>query len=263
MKNWTTICLAVFAVTMLENSGRAEKIVGRGSDSTISLVKALADQFQKKSGITVELQGGGSSKGTAGALAGEVDFAFMSRGPKEAETQAGLRALAYAIDGVAIIVNPGNDLNNISIEQLQAIFSGNQGNWPNGQPIMAINRPSTSGTREVFQNKVLGKSQKFGEKVEVKEANEGLSLVQKSSTAVAYASVGSAKSEAGIKVLTVNKVAPSTKTLLDGTYPITRTLHFAVKGVPSENVKRFVNFALSEEGQSIISSSGYVPDSKN
>jgi len=85
--------------------------VTRVSDSTLVLVKALVEAYQKKTGIVMQIEGGGSSKGAKDCLAGKVDLAFMLRGLKDKGVSAGLVAVPHAIDGVAIIVNNANPTN--------------------------------------------------------------------------------------------------------------------------------------------------------
>ncbi len=236
----------------------AAGIVARGSDSTINVVKALVKAFGEDGGAAIKVEGGGSSKGAAACIAGDVNLAFMSRGPKSKETSAGLVAVPYAIDGVAIIVNPKNPTSDISKASLKEIFIGKKTKWENGKPVMALNRPATSGTREVFQGKVLGKGVAFGPKVAVKHDKAAHMTVAKVVTAVAYTSAGALKEGENLKVLTVDGVNPEPKTLRDGSYPIARTLHFGTKGEASGDIKAFLDFVKSGKGQAVIQQEGFV-----
>jgi phosphate transport system substrate-binding protein len=246
-----------FWVSMIGNLF-AEQIVARGSDSTINVVQVLAKAFQEKGGVSIKVEGGGSSKGAKACLAGQVSLAFMSRAPKSKETGAGLVAMAYAIDGVAVIVNADNPISDIKLDMLKAIYIGKMTKWDSGKPVMAINRPATSGTREVFQNKVLGKGVDFSPRILVKHDKAAQVTVSKAVTAVAFTSAGALSDQTNLKVLTVNGVAPTSETLRNGTYPIARTLHFATKGTPFGKVKEFLDFVQSNEGQQIITQAGFV-----
>jgi phosphate transport system substrate-binding protein len=254
---FTALLAGVFLFGSL-GIGFADEIVARGSDSTISVVETLTKAFKDKSGFVIKVEGGGSSNGAKACLAGEVPLAFMSRGPKYKEINAGLVVMAYAIDGVAIIVNPNNPDDNITMEQLKDIFTGQVTNWSDGKPIMAINRPSSSGTREVFHEKVLGKDADFGPRVVIKHDLAARATIAKVVTAIAFTSAGVLKDAEKLKVLTVNGIAPTPETLRNGTYPISRTLHFATKGAPSGKVKEFLDFVRSDEALQIIKQVGFV-----
>jgi phosphate transport system substrate-binding protein len=182
----------------------------------------------------------------------------MARAPKSKETGASLVAIAYAIDGVAVIVNADNPISDIELDMLKAIYIGKMTKWDSGKPVMAINRPATSGTREVFQNKVLGKGVDFSPRILVKHDKAAQVTVSKAVTAVAFTSAGALSDQTNLKVLTVNGVAPTSETLRNGTYPIARTLHFATKGTPFGKVKEFLDFVQSNEGQQIITQAGFV-----
>src|SRR5688572_1591607 len=95
--------LAGMAVLMVSAATACAQINARGSDSTLQVVKALAEAFQKESGTTVKLEEGGSGSGAKAVLAGEATLAFLSRDLKDSEKQAGLSGVPYAIDGVAVI----------------------------------------------------------------------------------------------------------------------------------------------------------------
>jgi phosphate transport system substrate-binding protein len=236
----------------------AGEIVARGSDSTIGVVQALADAFKQKSGVAIKVEGGGSSKGAKACLAGEVPLAFMSRAPKAKETGAGLMATAYAIDGVAVIVNPNNPVNDISMDLLKSIYTGQVTKWSDGKPVMAVNRPASSGTREVFQKKVLGKGVNFSPRISIKHDMAAHATVSKAVTAIAFTSAGALSDQEKLKVLTVGGVAPTPETLRNGAYAIARTLHFATKGAPSGKIKAFLDFVQSDQGRQIIAQVGFV-----
>jgi phosphate transport system substrate-binding protein len=234
------------------------EIVARGSDSTMGAVKALAAAFQKKTGVEIKVEGGGSSKGAKDCLAGAVPLAFMSRGPKEKETKAGLVGVPYAIDGVAVIVHASNPLDSITIEQLRDIYTGKMTKWPDGKPILALNRPESSGTREVFQKKVLGKGVEFTPRAKIKHDAAAKAMVSKAATAIAYTSAGTIKG-GKFKVLRVEGVAPTAENIRSKKYPISRTPHFGTKGAATGDLAAFLEFVVSEDGQKVVESVGLVP----
>ncbi len=253
-------CLGSLALVFLVAANAvAGEIVARGSDSTILVVQALAEAYKAKTGAAFKVEGGGSSKGARDCLAGEVDLAFMSRGPKEEETKAGLAGVPYAIDGVAVIVNKANPSSDLTLEQLRAVFTGSMKQWTDGKPVLALVRPTTSGTREVFQEKVLGKGEEFDPGLQIKHDKACIDTVSKAVTAIAFTSVGEVTDNAGVKIATVNGIAPSPATLRDKSYPISRTLHFATRGEAKGEIERFLSFVVSDEGQKVVEKAGFVP----
>lgn len=250
----TSLALAVVVVTTpaLVHG----EIKARGSDSTIHVLKALAAAYQKEGGQPVAIEGGGSGAGAKAALAGEVSLAFLSRSLKDSETQAGLVGHAYAKDGVAVVVHRDNSIADLSIEALKDIFIGKNGNWPDGRPIVAFNRNTDSGTREVFQELVLGKDT-FTPKAAVKHDGVIISSVEKIGTAIAYTSVGEVN-ESKIRVVPVGGIKPTAATLKDGTYPLSRTPTLATKGAPSAETKAFIDFVLGPKGQAVVTEHGLI-----
>jgi len=122
-----------------------------------------------------------------------------------------------------------------------------------------LNRPATSGTREVFQEKVLGSGVEFDPGIQIKHDKASIETVSKAVTAVAFTSVGEVSEKDTIKLLSVNGVKPSPETLRGKSYPISRTLHFATKGEPKAEVKPVLDFVVSDDGQKVVKKAGYVP----
>jgi phosphate transport system substrate-binding protein len=250
---------SLLLIALFGANAMAGELVARGSDSTIVAVKALAEAYKAKTGTDIKVEGGGSSKGAKDCIAGEVDLAFMSRKPEESETQAGLVGIPYALDGVAVIVNNANPITDITLEQLKDIFTGKVKQWTDGKPILALIRPATSGTREVFEEKVLGKGTAFDPSLPIKHDKVGIDTVSKSPTAIAFTSVGEVAGNDTVKIVAVNGTKPSPATLRDKSYPISRTPHFATKGEAKDEIKPFLAFVVSDDGQKVVEKAGFVP----
>jgi len=225
------------------------QITARGSDSTPHVVKALAEAFEKETGKSVKIEGGGSGAGAKAAIAGEVQLAFLSRELNAGEKSGGLVAVEYAIDGVAIIVNKANPATDISLADLKALYSGATETL-NDKPVVLFNRNPDSGTREVFQEIVLGKETKFSDKAAIKHDGIIVSSVAKIPTALAYTSL--AEADDTVAVLKVKGIKPTPETLRNKSYPITRTPTLATKGAPTGDVKDFIAFAVGPKGQAIV-----------
>jgi phosphate transport system substrate-binding protein len=254
MKNPLTVLAAVAALCAAPLT--QADIKARGSDSTLRVVKALAAAFTTDTGKPVALEGGGSGAGAKAAIAGEVTLAFLSRDLNDGEKQAGLVGHAYAKDGVAIIVHRDNPVAGLTLAELKDIYTGKTTTWADGRPLVAFNRNTDSGTREVFQEHVLGK-EAFAATVAVKHDGVLVSSVQKIASAVAFTSLGEAD-ETKVRIVPVAGVKPSAATLKDGTYAISRTPTLATKGDAAGDEKAFIDFVLSQKGQAIVVAEGLV-----
>ena len=251
----TVTCLLTVSLA-LASAGRAE-IKARGSDSTLHVLKALAVAFEAETGKKITLEGGGSGAGVKGLGSGEVTLAFLSRELKAAEQQSGLVGHAYAKDGVAIVVHRENLLPGLTVAELKDIFSGKTKTWPDGRPVVVFNRNADSGTREVFQERVLA-GESFSPTAAVKHDGVLLASVEKIPTAIAFTSLGEAD-EKRVRLLPVADVKPTLATLKNGTYPIARTPTLATKGLAAGDEKAFIDFVLGPKGQAIVSQQHLVP----
>jgi phosphate transport system substrate-binding protein len=232
-------------------------LTARGSDSTINIVKALAAAFQQKTGTTVQVGGGGSGAGTKAAIAGEVQLAFLSRALDAKEKEAGLVGVAYATDAVAVIVHQDNPVANLSLAELKDYFTGKTAAWPDGRPVVLYNRNADSGTREIFQDKVLGKGVAFSPTAAIKHDGVLLSAVAKIPVTLAYDGYGHADPKT-VKLVSVDGVAPNPETIRSSAYPLTRTPTLATKGEAGGEAKAFIDFVLSAEGQAVVSANGLL-----
>ena len=233
-------------------------ITARGSDSTISIVKALAEAFEKKSGTAVQVDGGGSGAGAKAAIAGDVQLAFLSRGLDAAEKDGGLVGTVYASDAVAVIVHKDNPVANVTVAELKDYFTGATAAWADGKPVVLYNRNADSGTREIFQDKVLGKGVAFAASAAIKHDGVLLGSVAKIPASLAYDGFGHADPKV-VKIISVNGVTPSADTIRSSSYPLTRTPTLATKGAAAGEVKAFIDFVLSGEGQAIVAQNGLIP----
>lgn len=237
-----------------------------GSTSVQPVAEKLATEYMKKNpDVKITVQGGGSSVGIKSVQDGSADIGTSSKELKSDESQ-GLTQYEIAKDGIAVIVNNQNSISGLTLEQLKGIFSGNITNWKDvggaDAKINIVVREDGSGTRDAFQEIVLGKLAN-GTKVSfVKDA-----IVQSSTEAVQQTvaqdpnSVGfvSFAVVKGTKALQVNNVAPSEATITDGSYKIQRPFFFLVKGEASGAVKAFIDWINGPEGQAIIKEDKLVP----
>jgi phosphate transport system substrate-binding protein len=241
-----------------------------GSTTVGPIADEFAEAFKKLyPEITITVKKTGSGDGAAALIDGRCQIATMSRfmKPKEFEkaVDKGVMPVAHAIamDGVCIIVHPSNPVKALSTGQVRDIYAGRITNWKEvggaDMPIVAISRDTSSGTYETFSHIVMGKDRIF-EKVEYVNSNpQAHSRVSTTEGAVGYVGLGFVDSK--VKALKVDGVAPDRRTISSGTYPISRPLFLFTDGYPQlgSPTYLFCTFYLTEKGQEIIETKGFVP----
>lgn len=246
-------------------------VVTAGSTSVQPLSEELAAAFMDaNSGINVEVQGGGSGQGIKAIQEKIADFGALSRNVKDEEKAAVTKEYVIAKDGVAVIVNPESKVENLTIEQIKKIYTGEIKNWSEvggeNAPIVVVSREEGSGTRGAFTEitKVMEKNA-AGEEIDstTKDA-----LVQGSTGAVmqtvattpntiGYVSLGSLSDT--VKAVKVENVAPTTETVLSGEYKISRPFLYVAGDELSEAAQKYIDFVMSDEGQAIVEENGFIP----
>ena len=260
-----------------DQTGSQKKyITVKGSDTMVHLVSNWAEAFmQQNPGLEVSVTGGGSGTGIAALLNRTTDICAASRKMKDKELmvviQKNIRRheIPVAKDGIAVIINPANPINELTIQQLGKIFTGASPRWSDvGGPdeqILVMSRESSSGTYVFFQEMVL-KKQDYMQDAKLLPATS--TIIQSVSTdklAIGYVGLGYALAAGDtVKIVAVKAddkspaVVPSDKTVKSGEYPIARPLYFYIHGKPKGTVKDFVDFCLSGAGQAIVTDTGYV-----
>ncbi|MFH2093401.1 MAG: phosphate ABC transporter substrate-binding protein [Pseudomonadota bacterium] len=234
-----------------------------GGTAHIPVMKEAAGRIMMfNPDIQITIAGGGSGAGIKQVGEGLVDIGNSGRQATEAEIkQYNLVMYKWAIDGVAAVVNPANPVNKMSAEELQNIYAGNIFNWKTlGGEDRAINlytRDASSGTREVFWKKALGKGEIFGKANFVASNGAMKSAVSNDPYAIGYTSVGYI--DKTVTPVTLNNVTPSIKTVKSGDYMIARGLFSNTKGEASGLAKKFIAYLLSPEGQKIAAENGFIP----
>ena len=259
------------------SQGPASSVTVKGSDTMVHLVTAWAEDFMKaRSGTEVSVTGGGSGTGVAALLNQTTDVCAASRdmsaAEKEQAKQKGINPHEYIVarDGIAVIVNPANPVNELTIEQLKKIYTGAFADWSQvggGKGAFIImSRESSSGTYVFFQEHVL-KKEDYAPQARLMPATSAIiQAVAEDANAIGYVGLGYAR-EAGakVKVLRVKpddaspSVQPSEDTVRNGTYSISRPLYFYAGDPASKAVTDFIQFCLSDAGQKIVRDTGYVP----
>nr|WP_315143405.1 phosphate ABC transporter substrate-binding protein [uncultured Flavobacterium sp.] len=251
----------------------ATKITVKGSDTMVILSQKWAEIYMKKNpGTTIQVTGGGSGVGIAALINGSTDIANSSRPIKPAELEK-IKAkynkssiqIACAKDGLSVFLNKANPVNELTIDQLGAIFSGKITNWKQvGGPdakIQLYGRESSSGTFEFFKEHVVKTD--FAPTCQTLPGTAAIiNAVKKDKLGIGY---GGAAYAEGVKDCKVKKdakskgVLPTAATIKNKTYPISRYLFMYLKEKPTGETKKFIDWILSAEGQKVIVEVGYYP----
>lgn len=266
--------LAIGLVSCGKGGGNEEKkgLTIVGSDTLLELVQAQSEAFGKKTKIDVKVGGGGSGVGIAKILGGTIDIADASRAMKGKEHKLAkdkgmdIKEVKLAIDAIAVIVNKENKVADLTNEQLMKIYLGEITNWKEvggaDMPIVLYGRQNSSGTFAYFQKKVLHKK-KYSAKMNRMTGNSQIvAAINQDKGGIGYVGIGYAVGQTSkINIVSVNGVSPTDKAkVLDNKYYISRFLYQYVQAKDIKgNVKKFLLFELSAEGQKIVEKIGFYP----
>ncbi len=287
MKKWTLVVLTAVWLSGLVSTqvfaGDPRSIQIKGSDTMVNLVQAWVEGFmQKNPNAFISVTGGGSGTGFAALIGGTCDIAAASRNitPKEVELAAkkGVQPKQFrvALDGLAVVVNRLNPVSRLTLGQLAAIFSGKITNWKevggNDAKIVVLSREVNSGTHVYFKEHVLRKQdpkskEEFSPEALLLSSSQAIAdEILQNPNAIGYFGMGYIRKDhqalSIAKDGTSSAISPTVDHVLDGEYPISRPLFMFVNGEPGDDVKRFLDFVLSPEGQNIVSQMDFVPIKK-
>lgn len=260
-----SFCLSLLLLSGCGNSNETSdsSIVVSGSTTVMPIAEQAADEFTKENPKdSILVSGMGSSAGIEAVSVGTAQIGTSSRDLKDDELKLGLTDIPIAHDGIAVIVNNQNPIKVLTTMQLREIFSGKITNWKEvGGPdleIERVNRDEASGTREAF-SKIVMNEEKFNEdSVVLPGTGQVRQVVSRTKGAIGYISVGFVNKE--VKSLTIDGIAPTKQNVANGTYPISRELHFFIKGKPTGLTKEFIDYVLSEKVQKgPIVDAGFIP----
>jgi phosphate transport system substrate-binding protein len=234
-----------------------------GSTTVLPIAETAAEMFQERNpGTSVLVAGIGSSAGIEAVANGQSEIGTSSRDLKKEELSLGLVDTPIAHDAIAVIVNPANEVSDLTKDQIARIFEGKITNWSElGGPDMAIgvvNRDEASGTREAFWKIVLGERSFDRTAAVLPGTGQVRFVVAQSRGAIGYISVGFV--DRTVKAVAVDGVMPTEADIMSKRYPISRLLHFFTKGEPSGLAKRYIDFVLSSDVQEgVVREAGFLP----
>jgi len=255
---------AVFAASMAALpgcGGRAQAgIIVAGSTSVQPYAEVLAEEFMlEHPGERIDIQGGGSAAGITAAQTGTADIGMSSRELKGSEKE--LWYVEIAKDGLAVVVNPANPVDGLTLDQVRGIYSKEITDWSEvggkKSPIHVITREEGSGTRGAFSDLVMQKTG-ITPKAIVQDSNGAVrQLVSDDPNAIGYISLGLVNEK--VKALRLDGVAATRENVMNGCYNLSRPFLFVTQREPSGAAKRFIDFTLSAAGQKILSGEGLIP----
>ena len=234
-----------------------------GSTSMEKVVGALGEAFMEANpDTTFTYNPTGSGSGIQAVQEGRCDIGLSSRALKDAEKEAGLTETVLAYDGIAMIVNPANPVEDLSLEQIADIYTGKITNWSevggNDSQIVLIGREAGSGTRGGFEE-IVGVVDACQYRQELSSTGDVITTVAQNPDAIGYASLAAVKDT--VKALKVAGVTPTEATVKDGTYTIQRPFVLATKTGEKLNdvAQAFFDYATSADASEIIAAAGAVP----
>ena len=237
-------------------------VAAGGSTSMKNVIAALTEGFAEvEPGVTVSYDPTGSGAGITGATDKTLDIGLSSRALKDDE-KADVEGTTIALDGIAIIVNNASKVENLTVDQLKQMFTGEITNWSevggDDGEIVLIGREAGSGTRDGFESIVDVKdSCKYAQ--ELTATGAVISAVEANPLAIGYASLSAVGDT--VKMVTVGGVECSEETVKDGSYEVQRPFVFVTnKSVTlSEQAQAFFDFATSADAADLIRTAGAVP----
>ena len=275
------ICIALAAVMALSliacgNTAKkteapavteAAKLTGTvstdGSTSMEKVIGGLGEMFMElNDNVTFTYNPTGSGSGIKAVQEGRCDIGLSSRALKDAEKEQGLVGTVLAYDGIAVIVNPENTVEDLTVEKIAAIYKGEITNWRDvggmDAEIVLVGREAGSGTRSGFEE-IVGVKDLCQYRQELTSTGDVITAVSQSPGAIGYASLASVKDT--VKAIKVGGVAPSDETVKNETYAIQRPFVLVTKEgtALTETAQAFFNFATGEAAREVITAAGVVP----
>lgn len=265
-KIFRVLCMAAITVSFLvgcAGDNTSKTVSTDGSTSMEKVIGALGEAFEKNnSGTTFTYNPTGSGTGIQAVSEGRCDIGLSSRNLKSEEKEKGLTETILAYDGIALIVNPENPVEDLSMETITKVYSGEITNWKeiggvDGE-IVLIGREAGSGTRDGFET--ITKTEDICQyRQELTSTGDVVTTVAGNPNAIGYASLASVSDS--VKALAVDGVAPSETSVKDGSYVVQRPFVLVTKTDKklSETAQKFFDYITSSNAAEIISGAGVVP----
>lgn len=256
-------CALLLACFVGCSGSKAGTVSTDGSTSMSKVIGALGEAFENNNeGAKFSYSATGSGSGIKAVQEGRCDIGLSSRNLKDEEKAAGLTETVLAYDGIAIIVHPDNPVNNLTLDEIAKIYTGEIIDWSelggNAGEIVLIGREAGSGTRDGFES-ITGTEDICEYRQELSSTGDVIATVSGNPNAIGYASLASVKET--VKVLSVDEVIPTEETIKDGSYSVQRPFVLVTKSdtALSETAQKFFDYVTSTDANEIITDTGVVP----
>jgi phosphate transport system substrate-binding protein len=255
-------------------SRRAQPLTVKGSDTMVLLGQRWAEEYMKAHpDAVIQVTGGGSGTGIAALINGTTDICQASRPMKDAEREQSAKAhgqppveTVMARDGLSVYLNDANGVQALTLAQLERIFNGTVTNWKDvggrDAPIVCYGRENTSGTYVFFKEHVLH-DHPYPPSVQALPGTAAVvNAVARDPNGIGY---GGAAYAQGVRECPLKQddasppILPTKDNVMNGTYPISRDLYWYTAAAPTGAAKAFMDWALSADGQAIVTQVGYFP----
>lgn len=225
--------------------------------------------------VEIVVSGGGSGTGISALINKQIDIADASRQIKQEEmdtaNEAGVSPVEWkvALDGISIIVNRANNIEEFSYDQLRGLYNGSITNWSEvagvDANVVAYGRQSTSGTYVYFQEEVLNEDDYRADMNQMAGNADIVEAVINDPNGIGYVGIAYAEARKNeLKIISVKvkesskAYQPTVENIANGNYPVSRYLYVYTNGPPEGAVKDYLEFMLSSEGQGIVGEVGYI-----
>jgi phosphate transport system substrate-binding protein len=273
-----TALIAALSVGVAAALAQQTNVTLKGSDTMVILGQRWAETYMKQNPkVTIQVTGGGSGTGIAALINGTTHIAESSRPMKDAEKEnvknrqgKEVLELPVAVDGLAVYVHEASPLQELTLAQIKAIYTGAVKNWKEvggrDERIILYSRENNSGTYVYFKEHVLENADFFPTAQTLPGTAAVINAVSKDPRGIGYGGIAYGK---GIKHLRVKKdanspgVEPSMENVLAAKYPISRFLYWYLAGQPGGELRNFVAWVLTPEGQKVVENVGYYPLNPN
>ncbi len=269
MKKWVlVVIIALSAGLVFGSSGTvlsAEKISYTGCGIVkLAFMEQLAKKFKEQSGIEVEIQGGGATRGIRDVASGEVSLGGTCRHAVETPEEKGVTLHQVAWDALVVIVNKSNPVNTITLQQLKDILEGKIKDWgalggPANTPLKYYDREEKYSGVGLMVREILfhDSSKRFATAQLFEDSGPMEKAIEKDKWAVGITGISSARKR-NVKILELNGIDTSKQNIASGKYLMYRPLYLVTKENPDPKTAKFIEFAKSAVGQDIISQQGTV-----
>jgi phosphate transport system substrate-binding protein len=260
-----SVVIVTLSISTMSACGRepGSATIVAGSTSVQPYAEVLAEEYMVLNPDTeIDIQGGGSSAGITAAQTHSAEIGMSSRALKDEEKN--LWYVEIARDGLVLIVNPKNPVQNLTLDQIRDIYAATITDWSQlggvESKINIIAREEGSGTRSAFTELLMGKAE-ITPKAIVQDSNGAVrQLVADDPNAIGFISLGLVNDK--VKALHLDGIEATRENIMNGSYSLSRPFLFVTNGEPTGLAKSFIDFTLSMEGQKLLGHEGLIPSTE-